>query len=548
MKRLYALVMMQLKDKVDFSFAKDVKKLITKIVLSIVRFAAITALCYALVLVCQKVLGLFWPMEIPSVMVFVLTLFFVLSVISCTAGLVKTMYFADDNKVLVTLPMSENVVFVSKLLVYYIYELIRNFTLLVPIIIGFALNMASLNMVSLVVIPGMILPVLVYTAVPVLVGALLSIPTQYAVRFFKRIKFAGYALFALIAAAVIYGFVELIALIPENINIVELYPTVLKPAIQDFLREFEANFWIFAKVVYIIIGERVSWGGYSYTLNTFLLSLGLVGSVIVLSALVFFTTKFLFYNIMRKSFEFEKKRVDNKKKNPVHRRYSTFFFKELRLSLRSIDAVPIMIFLMNKVFSAIATSIRGDNLIYAFNFLIMVLPLLASNSLLASSFSKEGRAGYIKKTKPVNILWPLTSKLFLNIVGSLISIIITVNIFGAFNELDDASITLVFFGILFLQYGHMIWSATLDIMNPQNEQYATSGDVASNPNENISTIVAFVLALAFAVCAYFLPMEALNVTGSRLGGFFRLFIIGLVVFLAAGYMYVAKVKAFYYER
>ena len=34
----------------------------------------------------------------------------------------KSLYFANDNPVLLTMPVTPNMVFVSKLIVYYIYE------------------------------------------------------------------------------------------------------------------------------------------------------------------------------------------------------------------------------------------------------------------------------------------------------------------------------------------------------------------------------------------------------------------------------------------
>ena len=53
-KNIKTLVMMQLKDKIDFGFAKTKKGLISKIVLTILSFVLITAGIYALLLVSQK--------------------------------------------------------------------------------------------------------------------------------------------------------------------------------------------------------------------------------------------------------------------------------------------------------------------------------------------------------------------------------------------------------------------------------------------------------------------------------------------------------------
>ena len=51
-------------------------------------------------------------------------------------------------------------------------------------------------------------------------------------------------------------------------------------------------------------------------------------------------------------------------------------------------------------------SSMGYRLIYAFNVLLICLPMLASNALVATYYSSEGRAAYMKKTtlKNINIL------------------------------------------------------------------------------------------------------------------------------------------------
>lgn len=557
MKQLFALVMMQLRDKINLSFAKDRKNLIIKVVLSLVKFIAVTAVCYLLCVITRQVLVLYYPYETPSVMTFVLTIFFVLSLISCTAGLVKTMYFADDNKVLVTFPLSENVVFISKLLVFYVYEIIKGMTLLVPIILGFILSMVTLNIVSPIAFIEIWIPVLVYTALPVLLGALLSIPTLFIARLIKRYKVIGYVLFVVILSLVVYGVVSLIGIIPENLNLMTVYVNI-KPAISTFLWEFSNRFTLFENVVAIFIGERTLQYTYVYNWTTLLRFLILIGINAILFLLVFFTTKYLFYSMMRKSFEFNKDKQDKAKNNKVHSVWLTYIIKEIRLTMRSSAtvlnflsvyiAVPIMVYLMNKIFAAINTSVVGDNMSYAFNLLIITLPMLASNSLIASVFSKEGRAAYIKKTKPTNIFLPLLAKLLLYIIGSAISILVAVIVFGNFNNFGALKTILLFLGVYLLHLGHMFWSASMDLMKPMNEQYATTGESISNPNETLSTLIAFLMSAIFAFFSYILFGEAVRLAGNIMQAFLKIFFIGLLVFGASLSMFMLKIKAFYYER
>ena len=208
--------------------------------------------------------------------------------------------------------------------------------------------------------------------------------------------------------------------------------------------------------------------------------------------------------------------------------------------------VPILIFFINRIFGAMQLSTFGQRMVYAINALLITLPLLASNSLVATYYSREGRAGYMKKTKPIYALYPLLTKLFFNVAFSIPTVFITSIIFGVLTNISFGQIILFGFAVLFLHVGHMIYSATLDIMNPQNEQYATSGQVVDNPNENTSTILAFILSIIYAVISYQLLYEA-TLAGSLVGGFIKLMLISLVYLGSTIYMFTRRIKAYYYE-
>ena len=556
MKKLMALVMMQLKDKLDLSFVKDKKKAITKMILSVVKFATVVALCYFLVLICQKVLGIFYVTETPRVLVFVLAVIIFLTTLSCMIGLSKTLYFADDNKVLATLPVSNNTLFVSKLLVFYFYELIRSFSLLVPVLIGFGIYMypAYIGVSYFFVM----LPVLLFViAFPVLAGALLSVPALYVARLFKRLPILGVAVFFGVAFAVIYGLVNLISIIPENIVMVNLMGP-MTDAIRSFLLKFSRTFTVITDFIYLLIGEPQADLTYRIVGTTFVKLLLIIGIEALMFALVMLVIKFFFYAMMRKNFEFSKKISKRKRSNPKHNKYYAFVIKELTVLKRDFNtalnyiavyvAVPLLLFLLNKVYAAIDTDLTGNYLSYAFNMLTLLLPMLSSNALIAKSFSKEGRAAYIKKTKPVNVVFPLTAKFLPNLVLSVPSVLASVLIFSSFGNFTAGETALLFFAILFIHYAHVFISATLDLMNPLNEQYATSGEADNNKNEAVSTLLAFGVSAVISLITFFLFKEATIFTGAITQAVVKLFVIGIMLVVPAVYMYVTRIRVYYYER
>jgi len=101
MKHLKPLVLMQLKDKLDFSFTKSKGKFIAKIIFTILGFGVIVAGCYLLYWA-STLLGLFSPLPMlpVNVIVVLFTLMFILSCMTCSFGLMKTLYMSNDNSVL----------------------------------------------------------------------------------------------------------------------------------------------------------------------------------------------------------------------------------------------------------------------------------------------------------------------------------------------------------------------------------------------------------------------------------------------------------------
>ncbi|MBO4262627.1 MAG: hypothetical protein J5903_02445, partial [Clostridia bacterium] len=140
MQVLFTLTAMQLKEKLDFGFLSNTKKTIFKCVYFLLEFSVITAVCFLFFYLCKafKVFSEIgdFPVSVVSV---VFTVMLALSVVFDTIGLVKTLYLSRDNLVLLTYPSSPSLVFLSKLAVYYVYEIKKNFLFLIPFFIGYGI-------------------------------------------------------------------------------------------------------------------------------------------------------------------------------------------------------------------------------------------------------------------------------------------------------------------------------------------------------------------------------------------------------------------------
>lgn len=555
-KQLKTLVLMQLKNKLDINVFKHKKDFLRSLLFVALKFIVVTGVIF-FILYLSSFIGLFYNSDFPKVMVIVLTLTLILSLISSTLELMKNLYFSDDNKVLITFPVDANKIFISKLIVFYIYELKKSLSFLIPITLSCIMLLVSKGLCQWYMLIWMFIPMIFILMIPVLVGSLLSIFAMYITRFLKKVPALQVILFLGLIALSVYGIVSLIGLIPTNIDLINQWPTVSKE-IRNFMLLVEQKLPFMAQLVSILIGDITQSLSYALNLMSFVKLAILIAVCVVLFIMAYFISRPIFFDIMAKSFEINK-RIGKDKPNRKHGKLITFVDKEFKINIRNLSisinylivyiAVPILILFLNVMYQAMNTRAFGDLLTYTFNVLMITLPYLASNALVATYYSREGRAAYIKKTKPINILFPLLVKLVFNVALSIPSVFITVWIFGGKAGFNSSVIWILYFAILLLHFGHMIYSATLDIMNPQNEQYATTGEVIDNPNENRSTIYAFILAIVFALITYKFFDEAmisgnpkdLVICVSKL-----LFITGMY-FLSMTYLFVKKVKAFYYE-
>ena len=139
MKQIKTLVLMQLKDKLDFNWLKSNKNRIHTVMTSIIKFAVLT-LIYTIILYAASLLKLIYDSDMPKIMTLVITVLMIMQLISCTIGLTKSLYYSEDNRVLITLPVTNNKIFISKLLVFFFYELKRSFSFTIPIILGCTIN------------------------------------------------------------------------------------------------------------------------------------------------------------------------------------------------------------------------------------------------------------------------------------------------------------------------------------------------------------------------------------------------------------------------
>lgn len=552
MSALKTLVIMQLKEKLNFkgkSFKN--KKTLFNIVFKILKFASIVALCYLLLFVCQMLKLFSLTIVLPtSILAIVFTVMLLFSIISATMGLTKSMYYSYDNPVLLTLPCRPTQVYLSKLIVFYIYELIRNMSFMVPMFLAFGL----INGLPIIYYPWVFVAFIFISMIPVLIGAILSIPMSFFYNLFRQYKRLQFTCLLVIITLVTISVIKLIAIIPANIDLIATWGTIYWQ-IQDILEAFTNKFSYFYDLTTMITGLRLgsSLKVVIFSARNFLI----LGELLLVLVVAFFiglvTVKPLFYKMASKPFEYRKNNNIKRKKNHVTNKRLSSIKTEVLLNIRDAEkmftiigvtiALPILIFFLNKLFAAMNTGTLGNTMTIAFNILIILLISLSSNYYAASAFSRDGRSSYLIKVQPSRYQPLLLSKLLVNTVFMLLSFITTAFILVHSSGLSTAKVIYMVCGCFAIYIAHLMYSAELDVMNPQLELYSTIGNNESNPNETKSTLLAFVVAFLSAFALFIFLGE-----GKNNQPFAKFMIIGLVFMAFRTYMLLNKIKLYYKEK
>lgn len=547
-RALATLVKMQLKEKMDLGYLRSKRKLIFKLTWLVIEFVAVTAII-AVVFHFVKLLGLFSLVhDIPvSVISLAFGVMLLLSLVTDTIGLMKSLYFSKDNTVLLTFPATPSLVFFSKLVTYYVYELRKSFMFTIPMFIAYGI----IKGYALIYYPWLILMFILISSIPVLFAALLSIPAMFVYLFLGRVKVLQYLLYTALGGGAILLVWWLIGLVPEDINFIESWGNTYWE-IQAFLDGYTEMFSPIYAFTELIVGRTVGLSSVIFHSGTLPTLLILVATGIGLLLLCFLCSKPLFYRMASTPFEFKKKDKIKAKANRKMPPFLSALKKEFVIGLRSnsfiklggvlIVIMPMAIYLLNTLYSAMDTRFIGTQMTICFNIIIILLIMLMTNIDVASVYSRDGSSSYLNKVQPTPYATLLLSKLIFPMIIALVGLIFAVNVFAIESGLAKNDAVLIGIMIYGVYVAHLFSSAEKDIMNPQYEQYATFNEQTNNPNETGSGVSAIIISAVVFVAALFLS------TRNDAGLWVKLAIVGVLFAAFKVFTYLSKIKAFYKEK
>ena len=668
-KGFNTLVIMQLKDRLNLSFKADKKGSLTKMVLLLLLFGALVAVIVVIFTILNKlgVLGStgYVPVSMFNVIFFLILL---LNIVSCIARMTNALFFSEDNQVLLSYPVKANTIFLSKLVVFYVVELVKSFAIIIPLIVGYAITYRF----SFVFYPWLVICFLVVALVPIAIASILCIPYMYIKMFFKKFQFIQGTVFLIALVAITVLIFRVVNLLPEDLHIATWWSTKYFPAIVNFTQMVEKYLLPLVFISTMVFGYQInSVNNPKYltfvtgrAVGAFAIILGVCLLALLLSYLL---AKPLFFSMASKPFEYKinknqtkdiyeqaivpiydhqlskkeqeeeikklnrflrklnreeklflKRNIDIKrvvrflkkyskrssekgipfeivpieefkakelfgyiiqirnnvpslvlvkkfkfaymdcydpnylaKKNHKMNAFISTLFKDILVEFRTPGSIlsnflmfivtPLAVLVLNSIFAAMKTSTDGEMYTIIFNVLIISMIICATNVAISSIYSREGSASYLLKITPTNLMKSLATKLIIRTAIVTASLIFTMFIYSSKCSLDHVRFDLLFFAFLFIYLGHLLWSAELDYMNPQDRLYAEVGQQqgnVSNPNETLSSILSLLIPIVFTAIVFFFYDE------NPITSFRKIFFVALLFFVARLILFVLKIVGY----
>ena len=419
-----------------------------------------------------------------------------ISVLTCVFGLSKILYMSKDNSVIFTMPAHPSEIFISRLLVFYISEFKKNLNFIIPFCLAFGIVLKYNIFFFLTVL----LMVFILPLIPVLIGAIMSLPVMYIRKAISKIPVLKIIIASLIIALVVWVLVLITLNIPRPLRIVAIYDQFF-----DFMKLLIAKVNSFATIYGVISNFMI---GISSWINLLII----FGTVIGLAGLTYLIT-LVYFNIASQSSEHSFKARKNQKNKPCKSTFLTFLKKEFLMNMRDtssfishlifIVSLPVLLFIVNEIISAMDMNVQGKIIAFVVNLFIGLMFLASSNTISAGAITSEGEEFGLIKTAPSDTSKICYAKLTFNFLLSLVGIVTTMIVLGFTSEFDALTLMILFFTFLCANTAHMFWALQIDLLNPKLSEFATRRNINDSKNIGTCLLIGFVVSVIFALLGYF---------------------------------------------
>lgn len=419
-----------------------------------------------------------------------------------TASYISVMFFSKDNEFLAQLPISSITVYLSKLLIVYLCNLIISLAVVFPAFItaGIAATasgyIVGAHYYILAIFSSIMIPIL-----PLLIIAIMSVPMAYIAKLFKKSALASTIITLILFIGFYVGYMVLIFNVTGNLEGQE---------IEQFLPSIANALNIISKVLYpnYLIATAMTSNGITAFLNCLyylLIMIAIGGLVILLTKLTYKKCSTKFTEI-----SYSNKRVTKVSKKSGN--IKALMVKDIKCILRDpglamnsflgIIMAPIMAVIfgffggMSEASGASASQTQLSQA--SMMFMMAMAMLIGANYIANIALSREGEKFYIIKYLPVSITNYVKSKVYLadayiwigSILVGIVLLATKVNVVGALLTVAN---------IVALGYTVNAISIKKDMKKPNLNWINTRKLMQSRSNILVMMLISFVEGIAVIV-------------------------------------------------
>lgn len=546
-KRIKLLTLLQMSDRLKVKNIRDRKRIVVSIAVGILAIILITGAFSALFYLLSEFLKITMDKNIVIFLLFILQ---ILSIVSCTNGLLKTLYDGKDNMILLSYPARHVEVFISKLLVFYIYEFIKSVFLILPLLLSFGFTIVSFNGFYLLTTLVLVFMLPIY---PVLIGALITIPLVMVNRLLKRFSWIKTLLGIALLVLLFFGIEFLVSNLPVPFRMNALFNKFVTQ-VTDFIVSFNRYALYYRSIGAALAGEDI--------LINYLIIFGVLFSLVLLIVLISMP---LYFSLASSSREHANVKVHHGGNKAHTNTFFTFVKKEVLLSIRNFSgfinnysfliALPYILYLVTSINLAVYKNELGFHLTVAGVGFVSLILASASNTASALAITQEGSEFVLLKTVPANIKNLCWAKIFFNVVFSSFMIILSFLVVQIFctrfcnsvvlpsgipmqmEMISPLDLWMMCGCVLIINLGLILWSFQLDIKNPSLREYASSGDSTSVKNVSLSIKIGLFVTVIFTAIAVFFLIDGGSsfITWSKIM-LFSLIFLGLRFYFFRNYL------------
>lgn len=491
MRQILAILKLQLDNRFAIFKKSNIKTRLLNILKYAIIFGAIFGVCCFIISKISFFLVISFNQELFAI---VLSFLLIISLIFSISNVISTMFMSKDNELLLCLPVSFDQLYVSKLVVLYINELVFNILYIFPILLALGTVGIGIPAIYFLVIV-LLFPILPFASLGI--ASLLAIPVMSIVKFLMDRPKVSVVVSIVGIAALFVLYMLFITSISGAFNITEQQietSVAVNQGVLDIGSKIPVIYWLSS----IFFNLKTIYKLYIFMAAFIVL---FVASALIVRKIFF---KISVFNNNFKKATRAKKRVF--KKRSIEKE---LLLKEFRTCLRSPSIIvqfflfpllmPLIVYTYDKLLFSIAVNQTGQALIFASHVLVLFMVTTLSSSITSTALSREGGLLYFSKMIPVSYEKQALIKIVFNTIISWAAILITTVVCCIFNETNIVLIILASIAALITSVGHICQSYDIDLRNPTLDWYDVGEISALSKNTTSSILFGFLVAIIFTL-------------------------------------------------